>query len=64
MTRLEAWLTAAVDDAERRDLPGLRPLLEGLARSTATLRAGDWNERATARIGAKPGRETAGDQRG
>jgi hypothetical protein len=37
------WLEHAVRDAERRGLPALRPLLEGLARSTASLRAADWN---------------------
>jgi hypothetical protein len=37
------WLEQAVLDAERRGLPALRPLLEGLARSTAALRAADWN---------------------
>ncbi|HEY7498394.1 MAG TPA: hypothetical protein VH740_07770 [Vicinamibacterales bacterium] len=36
--RIEAWLAAAVADAERRGLPELEPLLEGLARSTAALR--------------------------
>ena len=41
MSRLEAWLTAAIADAERRGLPELRPLLEGLARSTAIVRAAD-----------------------
>ena len=30
-------------DGERRGLPALRPLLEALARSTAALRAADWN---------------------
>jgi hypothetical protein len=40
---LEEWLENAVRDADRRDLPALRPLLEGLAQSTATLRAADWN---------------------
>jgi hypothetical protein len=37
------WLEEAVRDAERRGLPALRPLLEGLARSTTALRAADWN---------------------
>jgi hypothetical protein len=39
--RLEAWLMAAIADAQRRGLPELQPLLEGLARSTAGLRAAD-----------------------
>jgi hypothetical protein len=36
--RIDAWLAAAIADAERRGLPELKPLLEGLARSTAALR--------------------------
>lgn len=40
-TRIEAWLAAAIEDAARRGLPELKPLLEGLARSTAALRAAD-----------------------
>jgi hypothetical protein len=40
---MQAWLENAVRDAERRGLPALRPLLEALARSTAALRAADWN---------------------
>jgi hypothetical protein len=37
----EVWLAAAIADAERRGLPELRPLLETLARSTASLRKAD-----------------------
>ena len=33
-----AWLQAAIADAERRGLPQLKVLLEGLAQSTARLR--------------------------
>jgi hypothetical protein len=39
--RIEAWLAAAIDDARRRGLPELQPLLEGLARSTQALREAD-----------------------
>jgi hypothetical protein len=39
--RLDSWLRAACDDAERRGLPALKPLLETLARSTAALREAD-----------------------
>jgi hypothetical protein len=39
--RLDAWLRAAIADAERRDLPELKPLLETLAASTARLRKAD-----------------------
>jgi hypothetical protein len=38
---VEAWLAAAVADAERRGLAPLKGLLETLARSTAALRAAD-----------------------
>jgi hypothetical protein len=37
------WLENALKDADRRDLPALRPLLESLAKSTTALRAADWN---------------------
>lgn len=40
-TRLDSWRRAACDDAERRGLPALKPLLEALARSTAALREAD-----------------------
>ena len=36
--RVAAWLEAAIADAERRGLPELKPLLEGLAQSTDLLR--------------------------
>jgi hypothetical protein len=38
-TPVEAWLAAAIADAERRGLPELKPLLETMARSTAALRS-------------------------
>ncbi len=41
MSTIETWLKAACDDAERRGLSGLKPLLETLARSTAALRDAD-----------------------
>jgi hypothetical protein len=41
---IDAWLGAALADAERRGLPELKPLLEGLARSTRQLRAAEWND--------------------
>lgn len=40
---IDEWLEHTVRDAERRGLPALRPLLEGLAKSTTALRAADWN---------------------
>ena len=38
---VESWLAAAIADAERRGLAGLKPILETLARSTAALREAD-----------------------
>jgi hypothetical protein len=38
---IDAWLAAAIADAERRGLPELKPLLVTMARSTAALRAAD-----------------------
>ena len=38
---LDDWLRVAVDDAERRGLPDLKPLLEALAKATAALRASE-----------------------
>ncbi len=49
------WMRAAVEDAERRGLPQLKPLLEGLAASTATLRAAEWNEGVERRAFDAPG---------
>jgi hypothetical protein len=43
--QINAWLKAACDDAERRGLPELKPLLETLARSTAALREADLDVR-------------------
>lgn len=36
---VDAWLRAAIADAEERGLPQLKPLLEDLARATGALRA-------------------------
>jgi hypothetical protein len=38
---IDDWLKAACEDAERRGLPELKPLLESLARSMAALRDAD-----------------------
>ena len=46
---LEQWLEDARMDALRRKLPELADLLETLARSTAALRAADWNDDASGR---------------
>jgi hypothetical protein len=44
---IKAWLDNVVQDAERRGLPALKPLLETLARSTSALRTAEWNDDAT-----------------
>ena len=44
---VKLWLEHAINDAERRGLAGMRPLLEALARSTSALRTADWNFNAT-----------------
>lgn len=43
---INAWLECVAQDADRRGLPALKPLLDILARSAASLRAADWNRRA------------------
>jgi hypothetical protein len=43
---IEAWLHAAVADAEKRGLSELKSLLEGLAQSTRALRLADFNDDA------------------
>ena len=49
---LEQWLEDARSDAYRRKLPALADLIEGLAQSTAALRAADWNDDAEAGLSA------------
>ena len=44
---IKVWLDSAVQDAERRGLAALRPLLESLAQATSALRTADWNADAT-----------------
>ena len=56
---IKVWLESAVQDAERRGLSVLRPLLESLAQATSALRTADWNADAT---GASNG-DDAGHQR-
>jgi len=41
---VDEWLEWAVADAERRRLPGLKPLLEALAGSLRALRVADFND--------------------
>ena len=51
---VKSWLDNAIQDAERRGLPALRPLLESLARATSALRTADWNSDATGESGDAP----------
>jgi hypothetical protein len=56
---IDAWLTAAAADAERRNLQELKPILESLARATQALRDADFNDDASGRPGAPVGRAEA-----
>jgi hypothetical protein len=47
---IKTWLDVSTQDAERRGLPALKPLLETLARATATLRTAEWNFDATGEL--------------
>lgn len=57
---VEDWLQSAIEDAQRRGLPALKPLLEALARSTAALRAAD--EAAVRRAADQTAVHRAADQ--
>jgi hypothetical protein len=41
---LDEWMTVAARDAERRGIPRLVPLLDGLRASLDRLRTADWND--------------------
>lgn len=43
---IDDWLKTAIADAERRGLPELKPLLEGLAQATRVLREADFGGHA------------------
>ncbi len=51
---IDAWLQAAIADAERRGLPALKPMLETLARATRALRSADFDDDATGRRQSDP----------
>ena len=51
---IEDWLASACADADRRGLPGLKPLLSALADATRALRAVDWDEARSATPPAWP----------
>jgi hypothetical protein len=44
---LDAWLRAALADADARGLPDLKPLLEALASATHLLRLADFRDHAS-----------------
>lgn len=48
---IKVWLEHALQDADRRGLPALGPLLEALARATSALRKADWNADAAGDAG-------------
>lgn len=52
---LTDWLAYALTDIERRNLQQLRPVLEGLARATASLRQASWNADASGQALSAPG---------
>jgi hypothetical protein len=58
---IDAWLEAAVKDADARGLKELKPLLEALAQATRALRAADFNAVFTAPDANLPPR-TPGDR--
>lgn len=43
------WLAAAKADAEKRGMPELIPMLDGLAQATERLRAASWNDNPSTR---------------
>ena len=51
---IKTWLEIAIQDAERRGLPELKPLLEGLAKATSALRTAEWNADASGEFGSDP----------
>jgi hypothetical protein len=51
---IKSWLDASLQDAERRGLTALKPLLEALAKASATLRTADWNFDATGESDVQP----------
>jgi hypothetical protein len=61
---IDAWLTAALADAERRGLPDLRRALENLAQATAALRQADFNDDAASEAaGSSDPSDAAGARR-
>jgi hypothetical protein len=46
---LDDWYGLAAADADRRQLPDLKPVLKGLHAAAVALRAASWNDEATGR---------------
>jgi hypothetical protein len=44
---IDTWLRLILADADRRNLPDLKPFLEGLARAARILRTPDFSDDAT-----------------
>jgi hypothetical protein len=59
---IEDWLASACADADRRGLPGLKPLLSALADATRALRAVDWYEPLSAPAAGTRPRRQPGDE--
>ena len=51
---IAVWLENAIQDAERRGLTAMQPILDALAVSTAALRAADWNADASLTLDDPP----------
>lgn len=49
---IKLWLDSATQDADRRALPALKPLLDALARATSSLRVAEWNGDASGELDA------------
>jgi hypothetical protein len=61
---IDSWLQALIADFEKRGLPELKPLLEGLAQATRVLRDADFNESADGRRTADNGPSPPSSQTG
>ncbi len=47
---LHQWLRSSFEDADRRGLSSLKPLLEGFFKGTEELRAADWGDDLAAEL--------------
>jgi hypothetical protein len=57
---IDAWVAAAIADAEGRGLPELRPLVNALAQATRALRASDLPQQEPVRGPSLSGSPLAG----